>query len=115
MDNGILKSIKKLLGVDEADTSFDLDIMTHINSVFMVLRQIGVGPAVGYSISTGTETWNEFLSGNVNIAAVRTYVYLRVQLLFDPPTNPSILEAKNRIADQLEWRLNAQEDTTPTT
>ena len=106
--DSILTSIKKLLGIAEDYTHFDDDIKIHINTVFMILRQIGVGPASGFSITSNTETWTEFLGDLTELEAVKTYTYLKVRLLFDPPTSSSILDSINRTIDELEWRLNTQ-------
>lgn len=103
----ILNSIKGLLGVDSSYTAFDADIIAHINSVFMILTQLGVGPSTGYSIADASSKWSDFLGINSNLVAVRTYTYLRVKMLFDPPTVSAVLDAQDRIIKELEWRLNA--------
>lgn len=108
--DSILTSIKKLLGIAEDYTHFDDDIKLHINSVFMILRQIGVGPTSGFSITSNAETWTDFLGDLTELEAVKTYTYLKVRLLFDPPTGSSILESTNRMIEELEWRLNMQSE-----
>ena len=102
----ILTSIKKLLGIAEDYTAFDTDIMIHINSVFMILTQLGVGPANGFRITGAYETWEEFVSDGIVADAVKTYVYLKVRLLFDPPTSSAVMDAINRSISEYEWRLN---------
>lgn len=104
----ILTSIKKLLGITEADKSFDVDIIIHINSVFSDLTQLGVGPSEGFSIENEHDFWSKFIPvENVKLFNnVKTYMYLRVKLLFDPPTNSAVLAAMQKEADKLEWRLN---------
>lgn len=109
--DSILTSIKKLLGIAEDYTHFDGDIIIHINAVFMILTQIGVGPASGFSITSNTETWTDFLGDLTELEAVKTYTYLKVRLLFDPPTSSSILESMNRMISELEWRLNVQAES----
>ena len=108
MNESILTSIKKLLGIAEEYTHFDTDIMIHINSVFMTLHQLGVGPAAGYRIDSVADAWNEFVSSEANLEAVKTYMYLKVRLVFDPPTNASVLNAYKEEIEKLEWRLNVQ-------
>lgn len=109
----ILQSIKKLLGITEEYTVFDVDIITHINSVFLTLNQIGIGPSDGFSISDQTTTWDEFISDK-RLEAVKSYVYLKVRLLFDPPTG-SVLDAINRNIAELEWRLNVAAESNEST
>lgn len=109
--DSILNSIKKLLGIDELNTHFDTDVMIHINSVFVDLKQLGVGPADGFRITGPYETWSEFTSDKIDIESVKTYMYLRVRLLFDPPTNSFLVEAMTKQADKFEWRLNVAAET----
>lgn len=106
----ILTSIKKLLGITETDTSFDQDIIIHINTVFMVLQQLGVGPEEGYSITDENNNWDEFLPDQTKIEMVKSYMYLKVRLLFDPPSSTSVMEAINRSISEFEWRLNVAVD-----
>lgn len=110
MSNSILNDIKHLLGLDESYDVFDTDITIHINSVFMTLNQLGVGPKEPFHISSITETWEEFTQGSVDISAVKTYIYLKVRLLFDPPTNSFTITALENQAKEFEWRLLAQSD-----
>ena len=109
--DSILTSVKKMLGITSEYTHFDADIIIHINSVFMILNQLGVGPREGFSISSDVETWDEFTNDNLTIESVKSYMYLKVGLLFDPPTSSNVLEARNRLVSELEWRLNAIADT----
>ena len=110
MEISILTSIKKLLGVAEDYTEFDEDIITHINSVFLNLTQLGVGPKEGFMIENDTAVWEDFINNSVQLQAVKTYVYLKVKLLFDPPLSSSVTESINRMIAELEWRLNAAVD-----
>ena len=110
METSILTSIKKLLGVAEDYTEFDEDIITHINSVFLNLTQLGVGPEEGFMIEDNTAEWVDFINDSVQLQAVKTYVYLKVKLLFDPPLSSSVTESINRMIAELEWRLNAAVD-----
>lgn len=106
----ILTSIKKVLGIYEEDKSFDADIIMHINTVFMILRQMGVGPPEGFSITGSFETWDDYLKDNTLLESVKTYVALRVRLMFDPPASSAIVDVINRTITELEWRLNDQVD-----
>ena len=103
----ILTSIKKLLGITEEYEHFDDDIIVHINSVFMILTQLGVGPSEGFSISGKGNNWSEFIStDSKNLESVKTYMYLKVKLLFDPPLGSAVMESMNRMINEFEWRLN---------
>ena len=110
MEQSILKSTKKLLGVSLDDDSFDLDITTHINSVFSNLHDLGVGSPLGFVIEDDTAEWGFlFLKPEEQkpmIAALRTYVYLKVRLLFDPPGTSFLLDAINKQIQELEWRIS---------
>lgn len=107
----ILTSIKKLLGIDENYTHFDADIVMHINSVLSILTQMGVGPKNGFSIAGKDETWGEFLPMEQSVfPMVRSYVYLKVRLLFDPPVSSAAMEAMNRQISEFEWRLYVAAD-----
>lgn len=108
--DSILTSIKKLLGITEDYIYFDQDIIMHINSVFMILNQLGVGPKEGFVISDSSNTWNEFSSDELKIESVKTYIYLKVRLMFDPPQSSAVMESINRQISELEWRLNAAVD-----
>ena len=109
--DSILISIKKLLGIDEEYTDFDPDIIMHINSVFMILNQLGVGPEKGFSIKDVYSTWYDFIPSGSNLEAVKSYMHLKVKLLFDPPSSSAVSDAINRSIAELEWRLNVAADT----
>ena len=108
--DSILTSIKKLLGIAEDYEHFDADLIIHINSIFSILTQLGVGPSDGYSISSKTETWADFIPDLSQIESVKTYVYLRVKLIFDPPLSSAVMEAMKQTISELEWRLNVSVD-----
>lgn len=110
----ILTSIKKLLGVQEDYDHFDTDIIIHINSALMTLNQLGIGPADGFFVSTDEQTWEDFLGESKKLEAVKSYIYLRVKLLFDPPANGTLVEAMNKQIAEFEWRLNNQAETKET-
>lgn len=109
----ILISVKKLLGIEEAYTHFDPDIIMHINSVFMVLNQLGVGPTNGFRIEDDKDTWSDYMSDEDNIDAVKSYMQLKVKLLFDPPQSSAVMEAMKRMIDEFEFRLNVAVDPGP--
>ena len=105
--DSILTSIKKMLGIAEEYEHFDPDIIMHINSVFMTLTQLGVGPSEGFSIVDEDTIWTDFIPDLVKLQAVKTYVYLKVRLLFDPASlGSATLAAYERQIQELEWRLN---------
>lgn len=107
----ILTSIKKLLGIDAAYMHFDADLIMHINSVFSILTQMGVGPANGFSITGATEVWADFIADKPNCySMLKSYVYLKVRLLFDPPQSSAIMESINRQISEFEWRLFVEAD-----
>lgn len=101
----ILTSVKKLLGIDEDYKQFDTDIIIHINTVFMVLTQIGVGPSEGFAISDEYSTWEDFTDNKTFLNSVKSYIYLRVKLLFDPPLSSAAMDSLKKLADEFEWRL----------
>lgn len=104
----ILTSIKKMLGIEAIEEHFDPEIIVYINSVFMTLHQIGVGPETGFSIVDNVKTWTEYLGESANLEAVKSYMYLKVRLIFDPPSSAFVLDAMERQASEIEWRLNVQ-------
>jgi hypothetical protein len=113
----ILESVKKAVGVPADYDAFDSEIIMHTNSIFSVLTQLGVGPAEGYQIEDADPVWSDFLSDVKLLNLVKTYISLRVRMLFDPPTTSFLLESTNRQIDELEWRINVirEEIANPTT
>ena len=107
MEN-ILDSIKKLLGIDEADLNFDQELIMHINSVFMVLNQLGIGPVGGFKISSNEEVWTDFVGTRLDLESVKSYIYLKVRLLFDPPQNSFLVGSIEKQIVENEWRLQVQ-------
>lgn len=105
----ILQSIKKLLGIPENYDVFDTDIIIYINSAFSVLKQLGVGPSTGFRINDAVTTWSDYISSeDPNFETVKTYVYLKVKLVFDPPLSSSLLQSTKDMISELEWRLNSE-------
>lgn len=113
----ILTSIKKLLGITEEYKQFDPDIIMFINSAFSVLTQLGVGSGDGYAIKSDEETWDDYLSYNEidegQLEMVKTYIYLKVRVSFDPPSSSFVLDAFNKQISELEWRINVVVDPKP--
>lgn len=107
----ILLSIKKLLGIAEDYTHFDVDIIMHINSVFSILTQLGVGPSEGFRISDENALWTDFLGEDKIIEDVKTYMYMKVKLIFDPPLSSVVMDSMNRMISELEWRINADAES----
>ena len=108
-DSSILTTIKKMLGLAEDYAAFDTDVGVLINSALFSLMQIGVGAETGFAIRTGEETWEDFLGTDVtNLEGVKSYIYLKVRLLFDPPSSSAAEKAMNEEIEELEWRLNIE-------
>lgn len=103
MEQSILNTIKPLVGVEVEDDSFDLDIITDINTAIMLLNKVGVGSSDGFYITGDTETWNDFLPDSKNLQAVVTYVNLKTRLLFDPPSSATVIQSMNDTIKELEW------------
>jgi len=115
MEQSILKSTKKILNIGLDDDSFDLDIITHINSAFSVLHDLGVGPQAGFIIEDDLVEWSEYLPGEedlVELYKVKTAVWLRTRLLFDPPTSAFLLDSLKEQLREQEWRLNVSREET---
>ena len=111
-DELILQSIKKLLNIPNDHKAFDQDIIIHINSIFSILYQMGVGPKDKAFVANEFSTWDEFMQDKTNINDVKTYIYLRVRLLFDPPTSGTVMEACRQEISELAFRLNLEDDDT---
>lgn len=104
----ILTSVKKLLGIAEEYTQFDTDIIIHINTIFMALQQMGIGPNDGFSITDENDLWTDFMEDSILLNSVKTYMYLRVKLLFDPPLTSSTVDSFNKLISELEFRMNSK-------
>lgn len=105
--DSILKSIKKLIGLDPDYTEFDTDLIIHINSVFLDLEQLGAGSQDGFFIEGSTETWEDFMPDDpLVLNSIKSYMYLKVKKLFDPPTSSSAMDSLNSLIDRFEWRIN---------
>lgn len=106
--DSILASVKKLLNIDAEDTSFDIDIITHINGTFMTLQQLGIGPKEGFFIDDYDTTWADFPVSKTMIHTVKIYIYSKVRMLFDTPGSSVVADAHNARLSELEFRLNVQ-------
>lgn len=112
MEESILNSVKKVLNQPAEYTAFDQDIIMHINSAFSTLHQLGLGPVEGFMIEDATPVWDSFTGGDPRLASVKTYVCLKVRLVFDPPTLSFVLDAMQRQIQEHEWRLNVVREGT---
>lgn len=113
MEQSILRSTKKVLHIGADDTSFDLDIMTHINSAFSTLNDLGVGPQGGFSIEDELAQWSDFLplaEDMATLSQVKTFVFLHSRLLFDPPGTSFLLEAMSKQIQECLWRINTRRE-----
>lgn len=108
----ILTSTKKVLGIQEDYEYFDVDIIMHINSAFSTLNQLGLGPDAGYMIEDKQAVWGEFLGGNLHLNSVKTYIFLKLKIVFDPPQSSFVLASLQEQVKELEWRLNVERETT---
>ena len=110
--DSILVSVKKMLGIDESYLVFDTDIIIHINTVLSILHQLGIGADEGFQIDSDEQTWADLFGDDPRLNFIKSYVYLKVRSLFDPPTG-SVLESLNRSISELEWRINVAVDPKP--
>lgn len=115
MENSILTDIKKLLGLPAEYDVFDKDIIIHINSVFFKLRQLGVGPEKTFSITDNKTQWSDFSTEITDYEAIKTYVYMSVRLIFDPPQNSFVVNALQDQISEYEWRLLTESSLRNTT
>lgn len=105
MDDSILNTIKKLIGMSESNTQFDIDVITGINTTLMILNRLGVGNK-GFKITGDSETWGDLLSDNDDLEAVKTYIHLKVKLLVDPPLSSTVMDCMKQMIAELECRIN---------
>lgn len=112
-DDSILTSVKKVLGIPSDYEHFDLDILLHLNTVMSILNQLGVGPEEGFIVEDDSTTWSDLFDGDIDtnkMMYVKSYVCLRVRLLFDPPTSSGAIDAMERQMRELEWRITVTRD-----
>lgn len=113
--DSILISVKKMLGIDEGCDHFDADIIMHINSVLAILNQLGVGPPTGFFIMDSGQKWSDFIPDQTNIEFIKTYVFMKVKLIFDPPQMSALIDAMNKTISELEWRITVAVDPVKST
>jgi arginine/ornithine N-succinyltransferase beta subunit len=109
MIDSILLTIKKMLGIDQNFDGFDIDLIIHINSALMILNQLGVG-VINFKITGSGELWSGFLGTDADIESIKSYIYLKTRLTFDPPANSFLVDAIQKEIKELEWRLQIQKD-----
>lgn len=112
MDTSILTSVKKVLGLAEDYTAFDTDVIMHINTALGVLSQLGLGPTLGFTINDAVPVWANFIGSDLRLSMAKTYVYLRVKLIFDPPSSGFAITAIQDQIRELEWRISEQREST---
>lgn len=110
LDDSILNTIKKMIGYDKSFTDFDMDLMIHINTNIATLTQLGVGNPLGFSVTGDTETWTTYLGEDPNLSSVKTYLYIKCKLIFDTPPTSFVIDALEKTAQEIEWRLNVTAD-----
>lgn len=110
ISDSILETIKKLIGISEEYPVFDIDLIVAINSSFMILNQLGIGPDKPYTISDSSAKWSDFFGDEEVFALAKSYIYLRCKLLFDPPSSGVLHEAVERQISEFEWRMHVQAD-----
>jgi len=115
MTESILNTIKQMLGILPTDTSFDEDIKVHINSALMVLNQIGVGTEAVFAVEDENDVWTDFLIDPDAYSSTKSFIYLSVKILFDPPSSSYVLDSLSKQRDELVWRLNTQLPIPPET
>lgn len=113
MEDSILATIKKMLGLDPNYDAFDTDVIVFINTALMTLQQIGVGPVNGFTLTGMDQTWEEFLPSDKMLEGAKTYIYLSVKMMFDPPTSSFVMDAMKQQKEELEWRLREQAEFYP--
>lgn len=109
--DSILKTIRKMIGPSHECDVFDVDLIVHINTIFATLTQIGVGPISGFEITGDTETWADFIGSDPRFSAVKSYMYLKTRLLFDPPASSVAAASMEKLALEYEWRLNVNAES----
>ena len=105
MDESILNTIKVMLNIEDDCDAFDVEIIAYINAALFTLSQLGVGLDKGFSVKDATNLWSDYVDSTVNLTAVKTFIKLKVQLLFNPPSNSFVVDAINKQIDELTWRL----------
>lgn len=115
--DSILNTIAKMIlgsfddsGVEQ-EQPFMTDLIIHINSVIAILAQRGVGPEEGFAVTGSTETWQDWLGDRKDLEMVKSLMYMRIRLMFDPPQNSFLVNSMEKLCDEYEWRAGIQADT----
>lgn len=110
--DSILLTMRQLLGIYpvESNDAFDIDLIIHINSVFSILRQLGIGPSEGYAITGIEDKWSTFLGDTIQLELVKSYMYAKVKKVFDPPTSAALMNSLDSLINEFEWRENVAVD-----
>jgi hypothetical protein len=108
--DSILDSVKKLMGIDPTYDAFDVDMIMHINAVLATLNQIGIGPTEGYAIEDASATWSDFLGTDPRLNDAKTYMYMKIKVLFDPPEQWHLMAAMKEQIVELEWRISVKRE-----
>ena len=114
MEESILMTIKKMLGLEAGYSPFDTDIIVLINSALMTLTQADVGPKEGFKITGMAESWSDFLTNEVMLEAAKQYIYMKVKMIFDPPSSSIVMDALKTQSEEFLWRLIAQAESVET-
>lgn len=114
MEESILMTIKKMLGLEAGYSPFDTDIIVLINSALMTLTQADVGPKEGFKITGMSESWSDFLTNEVMLEAAKQYIYMKVKMIFDPPSSSIVMDALKTQSEEFLWRLIAQAESVET-
>lgn len=110
MEESILITIKKKLGLSKDYDAFDTDVITNINSSLMILGQLGVGQSTGFRITGPDETWSNFIGDRIDLEGIKDFIYMKARIVFDPPSSAAALQALKEEVKELEFRLNVQVD-----
>lgn len=110
MQNSILLTIKQMLGIPSEYSVFDEELVVYINTVIAALRQLGVGPENGFAITGENDSWGDYIGDTLMYENVKSYIYLKVRMMFDPPSSSFVLEAFKNQAAEIEWRIYIQAD-----
>lgn len=113
MSDSILATTKKMLGLDDSYEAFDTDIIVFINTALMTLQQLGVGPVEGFTVTDISQKWSDFLPSEKMLEGAKTYIYLCVRMVFDPPGTSYVMDAMKQQKEELEWRLREQAEFYP--
>lgn len=110
ISESILNSVKKMLGISPDISAFDVDIIANINAGISILTQVGVGPDTGFVVTSGDETYEEYLIRPNEYKMVNMFLFLKTKIAFDPPTSATLMQAYKEQMDEYLWRLQVDHD-----